>query len=136
MPKPRSLGPAAPKHCDTAWSFRGPAEDIDMARILSELDEQGAMVAEIIVKDVALLLIKDSVLNYLSNYERHPGTQEANPPKSFLFRAGVVRASGDYLSSVWSVMTGTTPQELIEWIRLAQEKRDAGVRTVVRAYKP
>ena len=136
MPKPRSLGPAAPRFCYTAWSFRGPAEDVDMARILIELEEQGALVAEVIVKDVALLLAKDSVINELSSYERHPGTQDTNPPAGFLFRAGRVHPTAAYLPSKWSVMTGTTPQELVEWIRLAQEKRDAGVRTVVRAYKP
>jgi hypothetical protein len=136
MSKARSLGPVAPKYCFTAWSFRGPAEDVDVARILSELEEQGAVVAEVIVKDVALLLVHDSVINDLVDYERNPGTQLSNPPNGFRFRSGVVRESGCYLPSTWSVMSGTTPQELVEWIERASDKKRAGVRTVVRAYKP
>jgi hypothetical protein len=36
----------------------------------------------------------------------------------------------------WVECYDTTPQELIEWIERAGDKKRSGIRTVVRAYKP
>ena len=139
MPKPRSLGPCAPKYCYTAWSFRGPAEKIDVRRILAELDEQEAVVAEVAVKEQVGLIIRSDILHELSAYEPYPGREDGAPPDGFYYSGGRIRRTMTRLSCPiphWTVMKDTSAQALVEWIRLAQEKKNAGVRTVVRAYQP
>jgi hypothetical protein len=138
MNKERVMGKGAPRFCFQAWSFRCPIGEVDMKRILAELTEVGAEVAKVKVGEQTMVLVREDKLKHLREYERVPfHVTTSSPHSGFQYDGGRVRLVPFGIpGSGWAECTDTSPQEMVEWIRRAEQKRDARVRAVVQAYKP